>query len=97
MSVTIEPLVTVSGDVKAWTCRSGPSHDQLGDPYVTVCTISRQDGSMAFVTALAGPELAKSEVEELKSLLRKQGFTSIAWKRIRADGTEHYVIVSLAR
>lgn len=52
---------------------------------------------MAFVTALAGPELAKSEVEELKSLLRKQGFTSIAWKRIRADGTEHYAIVSLAR
>lgn len=97
MAVTIEPLVTVSGANHAWICRSGPEHLALGDPYVTVCTVSRLGGGMALITALAGPELKKAEVEALKSLLRREQFTSVSWKRIRPDGAEHWAVISLAQ
>ena len=97
MAVTLTPLVTIAGHVEVWTCRSGPGHRRHGDPYVTTCVIYRAPGDTARIEAMCGPTLCKHEVDELKTLLRREGVVSMEWDRIRADGSVHRAVISMAR
>ena len=97
MGVTITPAVIVGGDTKAWVCRAGREHRRYGDRYTLSCYITRQQGHIAVVEALSGADLTKSELDELKRLLRREGFTAIHWDRIRVDGSVHCAVISLLR